>query len=557
MKRQFVTDIIGDDYVSYNRGDIIFLHSPPGTGKTFFVLNSLLGLARDSGRRILYISNRRALKRQMQNLLIQRQGVEHMELLNEEVNIFDGITTVSYQYIETLVVNHHVAIGKVNLKDFYYVVFDEAHYMLSDSMFNSWTDKITYATKIYFDNSVRIYISATVDEIKMFIAEQELENWEEREVIRENQYHQILKLRSLSFQNAWGIDRKKLWHDYTMPTDYKYIHVKAVPKMEDIKDLVIQNSLSEPKEKWLLFIDNKMEGEKLYRELRRQGIKVSYLSADNTDDVVYEEIIQSEQFSSTVLITTRLLDNGVTLRDSNLKHMVVTAPNKTEFIQMVGRKRVLNEEDDLTLYLLEKSGKEFNALLQFRYKRKMEFVKLIERGNEKEILRYMVTNDVDLVKGGVCYWENSALHLNTLAKRELTNLISNINTIIQRFKEEGNDAFIKTQLDWLGLDYDTLEPLEIPSQELADKKLVTFLEESKTTMNRSEWDDFRLVLKNLAKQGSRRLQRQHWGRTLGIRACNEILHCYGYSVHYRRTETWILVKEVTRNEKDRYENCAE
>ena len=64
-----------------------------------------------------------------------------------------------------------------------------------------------------------------------------------------------------------------------------------------------------------------------------------------------ENIIKKEQFEQRVVIATKVLDNGVNIKDPQLKHIVIDAYEKTEFLQMLGRKRWINEEDHAFLYI--------------------------------------------------------------------------------------------------------------------------------------------------------------------------------------------------------------
>lgn len=43
--RKYVSDIIGDEYKKWDKGDIVFIKTPTGSGKTTFILDTLLEYA--------------------------------------------------------------------------------------------------------------------------------------------------------------------------------------------------------------------------------------------------------------------------------------------------------------------------------------------------------------------------------------------------------------------------------------------------------------------------------------------------------------------------------
>lgn len=53
-----------------------------------------------------------------------------------------------------------------------------------------------------------------------------------------------------------------------------------------------------------------------------------------------------------MLFTTKVLDNGVNLKDKAIKHIIIEQSDMVEFIQCLGRKRVQSPDDTITLYFL-------------------------------------------------------------------------------------------------------------------------------------------------------------------------------------------------------------
>ena len=73
-------------------------------------------------------------------------------------------------------------------------------------------------------------------------------------------------------------------------------------------------------EKAVVFGDNK---ERL-QELNRRYSNSAYLSGDNKEtNPVFSEIVQTEHFECRMLFTTKVLDNGVNLKDKAIKHIII------------------------------------------------------------------------------------------------------------------------------------------------------------------------------------------------------------------------------------------
>ena len=86
----FVADEIQENYKNWRLGDIILIHAQTGAGKTYFVLNVLLPYIASQGKRLLYLSNRSALRDQI-NLSYSQEYAANITVKNyqsfERVNL--------------------------------------------------------------------------------------------------------------------------------------------------------------------------------------------------------------------------------------------------------------------------------------------------------------------------------------------------------------------------------------------------------------------------------------------------------------------------------------
>lgn len=67
MERRYISDEIGNEYLKWTYGDIVFITASTGAGKSHFILNVYLDWIIQKGGRLLYLVNRRILREQLQN----------------------------------------------------------------------------------------------------------------------------------------------------------------------------------------------------------------------------------------------------------------------------------------------------------------------------------------------------------------------------------------------------------------------------------------------------------------------------------------------------------
>ena len=198
MARLYVTDMIGEEYLTWQNKDQIILATPTGSGKTTFVVSRLLKHAVSMGKHVVYYCNRRVLRDQFeiqsQNLISQvfgsdlglaedavkhlhiftYQGAEdagnypHIHFLVEEAH--DEVTTFQKQENGMQVqLRAHIAdkYERVAPSEIMYYIFDEAHYFLSDSLIRHqgyfWADHD-------LDHSISVFLTATPKPLHLFLS---------------------------------------------------------------------------------------------------------------------------------------------------------------------------------------------------------------------------------------------------------------------------------------------------------------------------------------------------------------------------------------------------
>ena len=197
-------------------------------------------------------------------------------------------------------------------------------------------------------------------------------------------------------------------------------------------------------------------------------------SLDEVNTVINENI-----FKAKVIISTAVMDNGINIKDSNLRNMIIIADNEVEFIQMLGRKR--KDKRDFKLYIVRQPRVYFSTRQQQvqRYLRIAEeyfrpfrenVKKPLLKAEANELLSNIFAKEGWLIEKQHCatmqkifnreinfkeavkifLQYRGCIYLNLLAMKNLDNLNIYYQNVLERFDAEGEEAFVKEQLEWLG-----------------------------------------------------------------------------------------------------------
>lgn len=165
----FLTDNIGNMYKAWRVPDEVYIQTPTGSGKTTFILETLSAFALSEGREILLLVNRKILKKQIKNELAEQHGMDGLEDEEiEKIKDFAGITVMSYQEVQEQLKSNQFFFTLFGERRFFYIVFDEVHYLLQDAQFNR---DIAYmlAAISQITHAVKIFMSATMEDVQPFL----------------------------------------------------------------------------------------------------------------------------------------------------------------------------------------------------------------------------------------------------------------------------------------------------------------------------------------------------------------------------------------------------
>lgn len=314
----------------------VFIESPTGTGKSTFIFKNLIPqIASDKKRHshsILYLGNRDALKLQIGKNIESLHSAYAESILEDNPSnsnlkkyYYDDGDNKACLYIS----NYQSMLKQINMwnfgsvleidlkEDIEIVIFDEVHFFLDDSLFNPFTELIFERLIMRFKNSAMVFMSATLDEAKEWIVNMINQCWSGQET-----QTGLISNRFIYYKNTYAQGNYKL----NLYTNYSQIlHI-------------IENCAES--EKWIIFVSSKKRGRELMRRLSEMNIRASFLSADTKNSSAWNQIVEDESFSANVLITTKVLDNGSNILNPYVRHIVLPFCCKTDFVQMLGRRRI-------------------------------------------------------------------------------------------------------------------------------------------------------------------------------------------------------------------------
>lgn len=325
-KSEFVSDFLKYEVSQWTPGMNVFISCGTGTGKTTFAKN----LSVLTGGRTLILSNRVA------NLKQTRKGSNYWK---SGINPFAD-SCISYQKLES---DPRLNVNWLNT--FTHIVVDEAHYFVKDSSFNAKSN--IGLAKIIACRCTKIFMSATIDEFEKAYL---------RLMKDMNQFHIFNNIR-------YSMTQSKLY----IESIEEIIHESQIPEI-----------LQELNGKTLIFVDSIEKGRKLKNELS-PIFSVGMITSESKEAEeikereLFETLIEKEKFDSDILIATSVIDNGVNVKDENLKNIIIQNNDRDEIIQMAGRKRCLNMDDKVHIFLVSSSEQSLSRKIDGMEERKQLF----------------------------------------------------------------------------------------------------------------------------------------------------------------------------------------
>lgn len=420
-------DVLTSEIIKTWDGNNVILNGATGCGKTYFIENNLHGYAKKHCRTILFLCNRRAL---------------YEEIMSDKEKL--GLYNIEVMLYQTL--QEQIKKGGT-IQAYNYIVCDEFHYVLSDAIFNKYTD-LTYNWITSQNEAIKIFMSGTG--------------------------HRIFnKLKSS------GVVKPN--SEYVIPYDYSYVNeCRFFRNKEKVID-IINNILNSTEDKIIYFANsidfaievyNQFENESYFRCSKHSKNPIaSKLNKTYLDCVVeYEKDLIT--FNKRLLVTTKALDNGINIKDNQIKHIICDIFDLESAQQCLGRKRIINKEDKCNFYIRNYSKKEVGRFKGLLNSKKIQIKTLIR--DKEEYMAYYGNNREH--HNDYIFYDGEELKYNELAYWEMLCQSFDI-VLIEK------NGYKKTIIDRLGntlskiIDLDELEKmnrqdeLSIYLEKILDKRL--------------------------------------------------------------------------------------
>lgn len=415
-----VSDAIGDDYKNWNCADPVFIDAPTGTGKTTFVYERLISDALVGGHGVLIVSNRIALSMQQKRRIYRIISSFNPRLLNglqedditPETYMIGPVCVTTYQGLYSLF-NPDVAIeytlgfysqrrGEAEdllgwSRTLRYAVFDEIHFLYSDATFNSFCHMLLKYIPFVFRNVIRVYMTATSWDIFEYICKYENEKY----------FQNLNNPPAASFMDQFFIrifnlppshtlrEHIKI-HNYVIGPNYSNYNLRffyASRKQKDSEELDKDGSKKSAaivellrdtigfKDKTIIFIDNKADGNLIYQSLAKMNISAAYVDKDGSvPENAKADIIKNERFDAKVLIATSALDSGINIADDEVKNLIIFYTDRTQFIQALGRKRLKSGREAVNVWAFVPSKQALKWQETVYYKNALATMQLLYAG---------------------------------------------------------------------------------------------------------------------------------------------------------------------------------
>lgn len=370
MENKYYSDLITEEQIKKwsDNNEYVYLNGDTGTGKTTFIFNKLIPyIVKNTDKFIFVLSNRKYLSTEHKNGL--RKSDIYIDFKETGESIYKRISIMTYQcYFDKYATNNDFIVdiecGALTSNNIVFIC-DECHYFLTDN----WNRQTTTALKTILElKSNTYFVSATGNNIINFI--------------------NTISSKKVTEENTVRIEQ-----------DYKNISLKSYKDNKELSEArkMITEILDNTNDKVIYYRKNKKQLSDLTEELKEKysdNIKLCYSENTKANNLLPNELetafTEDKKMNCRCILTTNIIDNGIDIYDSDLKHIIVDMTEPEIIIQSIGRKR---DKEPLTVYINQTDGRTLN----YNIKRNTR----LEKETHSELNRYqyrIISHDLQLFK---------------------------------------------------------------------------------------------------------------------------------------------------------------
>lgn len=329
-----VVNVLNEEFKTWCYVQPVMIAAPTGSGKTSLVVQIAQYCHQHSPRKwVLLLVNRKAIAVQQRQIFASALASKYAKISDPDVfELFEvlddiGVIITTYQGFAA----HH---DNFPLDQIEWVIFDEAHVFHADSLINAQIDQLFWKLPQLFNNAHRLYLTATPDSVIHDICEAE----------------QCNLAACASCPRSFCCGKGKLLY-YKFPSRSRHVDLRYFRDRSEITKLIKDT----PQDQFLIFTSSREDilnpsNGSYSNLLSESGISYGYLDADSKGSPLWKMICKNGVFDSQVLIATSVLDCGINLVSPRLRHIIVETCEQTEFLQMIGRRR-LQTDDSINVYV--------------------------------------------------------------------------------------------------------------------------------------------------------------------------------------------------------------
>lgn len=530
----------------WQRHRAVILNLPTGTGKTTLILEEVIPYAIKCNKQVLIISNRIALDIAYKRQVAQICGLyeDFPDEVLRKIDDYGFVKITTYQKLPKYLTDSEFC------KNIGYLILDEVHYFTSDALFSKSTGWLLQKIPEVFSCAVRVYMSATVDEILPYILQAELTeragiNWRIYKSA-DKQYTNLFNMYTypkfrkenpllseiLTGDNTYAIDAPTPLI-FKMKADYSHITIHFYSDDAVPKD-IIQHSLH----KSIWFVDNKKRGSLIADELG----DTNYMDADTIqkDASLMNNIINKEKFDAKTLITTPVFCNGCNICDVKVKNVFIESLEKTDILQMIGRRRKLSVDDTFDVYLRIPSI----DMLESRIRNMQKILDIVEmaKADNDKYLNLLLNGDYTVKNvSNIVFIKDGKLHFNQIAIDMLHTRIVYYKNLINLLQKEGEDGYCKKIAKEL-FDKDFTPDMIVSYRDYRAETIEWLDSFLNKTLSKEELNTFGTKLTDKIQLFNRDFK-DRTDRQLGLRAINNRLQSNNLPYEVKQdNDSYIIVK---------------
>lgn len=409
--QEYLSDYIGPVEINeLEKGSSILIGAPVGCGKTTALIRAAINYKHE----VVYLTNRKSSLLQIKRDVLKEMGITNTAKWDEEIiEHYDtgNIKVLTYQSLAQ----------RENFNKFKndtLVVLDEIQYLLNDATFSYHPMQIIDILKQNVDNTKRVYISATMEEVLPEIYR--IERCDNNELDTAKLY--------TNFHSR--INHIYLMEDNWNHLSFLFYNYSDIDKLTDTI-----NQESENRVKSAIFLRNKERGAKLKEKLT--DCQFVYSSEEENEELA--NIAIKEAFSTKCLLATKVIENGVSINDENIGIIIIEEIDPISFIQFLGRVRVKRRNPrHMTIMIPDYTPSELRQAAR-QCSERLSIINHIKKSPHDCMMHF--EHYIPYI-----YYSYSGAQANILAYKKFTLLLTHLNKLIN---DESPHAHIRYILDLL------------------------------------------------------------------------------------------------------------